>query len=276
MTAAGVRQLSIAAILARRDLSAKLGSIWIYGLASAICAMTALLATGFRRTFETETISVSADPLAPVHGIVLVILALVLGMRAAISLSWERENRTMDVLLSGPATASALVAAKLATELVTLVMLGLVYSAYLILVRPVGDLDTALGGAASFWRLSVLVLPMIGLGLVISAGAGSVRSAVIVFLSVVLALATLEGASAWLDAQDPSELSLMAVYLRGLLSRATDWLDPVSPVAYLAEVAHNVAGGAAPAIVRLVSGIVLLIALTVASVLLVRTRGAGP
>jgi ABC-type transport system involved in multi-copper enzyme maturation permease subunit len=276
MTAAGVRQASIAAILARRDLSAKLGSIWSYGLASAICAMTALLATGFRRTFETETVSVSADPFAPVHGTVLVILGLVIGMRAAISLSWERENRTMDVLLSGPVTASALVAAKLATELVTLVMLGLVYSAYLVLARPIGDLDTALGGAASFWRLSILVLPMIGLGLVISAGARTVRAAVIVFLSVVLGLATLEGASAWLQAQDPNELSLMAVYLRGLLSRATDWLEPVSPVAYLADLARTVDAGAAPAIVRPVTGVILLFALTCASVLLVRMRGAGP
>jgi ABC-type transport system involved in multi-copper enzyme maturation permease subunit len=276
MTVPGARQLGIAAILTRRDLFAKLGSIWIYSLASAICATTALLATGFRRTFETETISVSADPLAPVHALVLVIMALVLGMRAATSLSWERENRTMDVLLSGPATASALVVAKLATELVTLVMLGLVYSAYLVLARPIGDVDTAFGGAATFWRLSVLVLPMIGLGLVISAGAPNVRAAVVAFLSVVLSLAALEGASAWLEAQDLNELSLTAVYLRGILSRATEWLHPISPIAYLADLARNVTGGTAPASFREVTGFVLLLALTGASVLLVRTRGAGP
>jgi ABC-type transport system involved in multi-copper enzyme maturation permease subunit len=275
MTVPGARQLGIAAILSRRDLSAKLGSVWIHGLASAICATTALLATGFRRTFETETISVSADPLAPVHALVLVMMALVLGMRAATSLSWERENRTMDVLLSGPATASALVAAKLATELLTLVILGLVYSAYLVLARPVGDLDGAFGGLATFWRLSILVLPMIGLGLVISAGAPSVRAAVIAFLSVVLVLAAVEGASAWLDAQDPNELSLTAIYLRGILSRAEELLRPVSPVAYLADLARNVAGGTAPASFREVTGLVLLLALTAASVLLVRTRGAG-
>ena len=113
-------------------------------------------------------------------------------------------------------------------------------------MRPIGSLDAALAGIATFWRLSILVLPLIGLGLVISAGASSVRAAVIAFLSAVLVLATLEGASGLAHAQDLNALSLTAVYLRGVLSFvATDWLDPVSPVAYLADLARNVAGGAA-------------------------------
>jgi hypothetical protein len=60
---------------------------------------------------------------------------------------------------------------------------------------------------------------------------------------VVLVLAAVEGASAWLDAQDLNELSLTAIYLRGILSRAEELLRPVSPVAYLADLARNVAGG---------------------------------
>jgi hypothetical protein len=271
-----MRPVRIAAILARRDLVAQLTTIWIYAVASAICLVAAVLAAGFRRSFATESVLVSAEPLASVHAAVLVVLALVLGTQAAAALSWEREHRTLDVLLSGPSTAATIVVAKLLGTIGSLLVLGLVYAAYLILLHPIGDAASATGGLALFGRAALLVLPTIGLGLLVSALAPTVRFAVIAFLCLFLALSGLEAAVAWLNAQDPHHLSLAAVYTRGILSLASDWLRPVSPASYVADVARFAGGLPVPGVDRLLGAVALCLGFCLAGIVILRSRGAAP
>ena len=242
-------QVAIALILCWRDMRAKFSSIWLYALASGVCAIVAFFAISFHKAFETETVTVAADPLSAVHGIVLASLGLILGIRAAMALSWEREHRTMEVLLSGPVTIVALVSAKLSAELATLIFLNIVYTIYMAIVRPVGD-AWLLHSIVSYWYLSLLILPMIGLGVAVSALVSTVRGAVVTFVVVCLALGLVEGFTLWLNGQDANDLSLPVLYVRQTLDVVTGWLSIVSPVAYIADLFEILSGAvtAAPGI----------------------------
>ena len=120
-------QIALCLILLWRDVRAQLVSIWPYVIASAMCAVVGLATSSVQRSFETESVLIAADPLLSVHVAVLSFIALSLGLRCATSLSWEREHRTLEVLLSGPVTVAAVVSSKLLAELVTFLALGLVY-----------------------------------------------------------------------------------------------------------------------------------------------------
>ncbi len=71
----------------------------------------------FLRTFETETVLVSRDPLLLMNAALAGALGLVLGLRLASSIAWEREHAHSKLLLVGPVVWSALVAAKFTASL---------------------------------------------------------------------------------------------------------------------------------------------------------------
>lgn len=270
ITAHPVGPARAALLLAQRDCRARFLSLWPYLLASVACAIAAFFLSAFDATFVTESVAVSADPLAVVHAAVLAFLALVLGIHAATALSWEREHRTLEVLFSGPVTPTAIVGAKLLAELAVLVAIGLVYSAYLALVRPLGS---GLSVSGAFWRLSPLVLPMIALGLVVGAAASTVRAGVITFLALALCLSAVEIVALWLDAQDPNGLSLAALYSRRVLATVVGWISPVSPAAYLADLAKAAGGLGLPSPERLLAALAVSVALLLGAASVTRVRG---
>src|SRR5690606_19239209 len=54
---------------------------------------------------------------------VVIFLGLVLGLRLAASIAWEREHRTLEVLIAGPVSFEAVVLAKFLVELCVLLAL---------------------------------------------------------------------------------------------------------------------------------------------------------
>jgi hypothetical protein len=270
---AGPDALRISSHLAARAIRARLVSPWLYVLASGVCGLVALAATAFHKTFETESVAVDASPLASANGAVLGFLALALGAQAATSLSWEREHRTMEVLFAGPVSAGALLGGKVMVEGATLFLLLLVYSAYCLAVRPVGG-GLEAGQVAEFWAKSLLVLPSIGLGLLLSAQMGTVRGAILSFLAAFTLLGALEAAHLWLSAKDPNDLTLAVLYVRRAVAAATDLLAPVSPVAYLLDALRPAPGTSALDPGRLAGGVALFLAEAAGAAAITRARGA--
>jgi len=228
-------QTRIAGVLVGRELRAKLGSIWFYVVATSVCLIAAIVGTGFVNGFATETVLVSVNPLAPVDAFVLVFLGVVLGLRLAAGLSWEREHRTLEILLAGPVRWSTVVVAKFAAELTVFIALLFVYAAYIAIARPLGTAVIDLFALGSLWRMAPLVLPLMGLGLLISAGVASVRLAVTAYLLVLGVLGGIEVAAAWLGAQSPETMALASLHVRAVLDAVRDWVAWVSPLAYAAD-----------------------------------------
>ena len=116
-------------LLAGRELRLRLGSVWFWAVASTICLMAWLYGAGFLAGFETESVIVTTDPLLALNALVTIFLGVVLALRLAASMAWEREHRTLEILLIGPAVWGAILGAKFLVEIAVLALLVFVYAA---------------------------------------------------------------------------------------------------------------------------------------------------
>jgi ABC-type transport system involved in multi-copper enzyme maturation permease subunit len=266
--------LGIALLLMRRELAARLMSPWLYAVASLVCVIAWFYGGGFLRAFETESVLVTTDPLAALNVIVVVVLGVVLGLRLAASLAWEREHRTLEVLLAGPVSHGAILLAKFCVELLLLALLVTIYAAYLLVAQPLGAGVVGPGDAAAIGRMPLHALPVLALGLLASAWARSVRGAVVAYLAIVLLLGLFEIVLGMLLARQPQELGLVAVYLRGIMSAAAPVIDPVSAVARLADLTQGLTVQTPLPVLRTLMAVGLALVTLALATLVSRARGA--
>ncbi|WEX08989.1 hypothetical protein [Chelativorans sp. AA-79] len=257
-------------LLAHRELVARLLSPWPYAAASLICAIAWFYGAGFLRSFETESVLVTTDPLAALNVIVVIVLGVVLGLRLAASLAWEREHRTLEVLLVGPVSHEAVVLAKFCVELLLFAALIAAYVAYLLVAQPLGAGVIGLTDAFALGRMPVHALPLLALGLLASAWAYTVRGAVVAFL----VLAMFEVLLGLLGSRPPHELSLTTAYLHSALNVVAVVVDPVSAVARLSDLAQGLTVQTPFALARTLMAVALTLVTLALAVLASRLRGA--
>lgn len=225
--------LTKVALLAGRELRFRLGSAWFWAVSSATCLMAFLYGSGFQASFRTESVLVTADPLLALDTAVVVFLAVVLGLRLAAAMAWEREHRTLEVLLTGPAGWGVIIAARFLVEGVVLALLVALYGAYLVIAQPLGAGVVGVAELRGLIIVPVFALPVMATGLLVGAGLGSVRAAVVAFLVLIGLMAAVEITRGVLSVQTADQMTLAALYLRRGLDLAAPVLDLVSPVARL-------------------------------------------
>jgi len=243
-------------------------------VAAVVCLIAWAYGAGFQQTFETESVLVTTDPLMALNIAVIVFLSVVLGIRLAASMAWEREHRTLEVLLVGPAGWATIVAAKFAAELCVLAVLVAIYATYLIAAQPLGQGVIGVTEVASLATMPVFGLPALALGLLVGASAGSVRGAVILCLTAMVLLAGFELALGLLTAAAPDQLGLSSLYLRAGLEAVAPFLRPVSAIAYLARPIDALVAEAPLARADMFGSLALASGTLVAAVLAGRARGA--
>lgn len=226
--------LTATALLAWRELRSRLGSVWFWAVSSVTCLMAWLYGGGFVASFQTESLIVTTDPLLAVNALVVIFLGIVLGLRLAASMAWEREHRTLEVLLIGPVGWVTIIGAKFLVELAVLALLVLLYALYLVVAQPLGA--GVIGGheLTGLVLIPVFALPVMAAGLLAGALLATVRTAVVVFLVLFGALAALEIAHVVLAAQPVEQQSLAGLYVRHALDLAAPVLDLMSPAGALA------------------------------------------
>lgn len=227
--------LGVSLLVFEREARAKLTSPWFYVVASVVCLISWAYGAGFQQTFVSESVLVTTDPLMALNIAVVVFLSVVLGLGLAASMAWEREHRTLEVLLVGPVGWGAIIAAKFAAEVAVLILTIVIYAAYLLLAQPLGQGVIGLREVAGLAIIPLFGLPTLALALMVGAFARSVRGAVVLFLVVVAVLMAFELALGVLDATDTAQLSLFALYLRAALEALAPIVRPVSAMAELAR-----------------------------------------
>lgn len=267
--------LRVTLLLTGREVWAKLTSIWFFLVASAICLMALVYGTGFQHSFDTETVLVTADPLQVLNVLVVVFLGLVLGLRLSSSLAWEKEHRTLEVLLVGPVTQAPVVMAKFLAEVCVLVLIIAIYWAFLLLGQPLGAGVIGLDDTAPVWSLVIMVLPVMALGLLVSAFMGSVRGAVVVFLVLAGALIAFEAVLIWLNLSPPQDLSLTMLYLRAGMQKVAMVTDLISAIAFLADLVTQIANQTTLTLRQILQAGGLTLVTLAASVFVLKLRGAA-
>lgn len=268
--------LHVTLLLFRREMAARLASIWLYAVASLVCVIAWFYGGGFQRSFETESVLVTTDPLMALHVMIVVFLGVVLGLRLAAGVAWERENGTMEVLLVGPVSHEAVILSKFAVELCVLVLLIAIYVSYLQLAQPLGAGVTSIGDTLIAARMPVHALPLLALGVLVSAWARTVRGAIVAYLSLVILLGAFEAVLGYLAGRSPQELSLAAAYLRSAMQGVAMVLDPVSPVARLADLVRAMTQQALPSHGQSIAALIVTAVMLALAAVVSRMRGAVP
>lgn len=262
-------------LLVRRETAAKFHAIWFWLVATIIALMAYAHGSGFQNTFQTESVIVAADPLAGLNVAVVIFLGLVLGLRLAGGLSWEREHGTLEVLLVGPVSWSAIILSKYLVEVIMLVGLTALYCSYLLLAQPLGAGVIHLPAFVSLGVSVIFVLPVMGLGLLVSAWAGSVRGAVVAYLSLVSVMAVYEAMLGLLRGMTADEMSLFALYLRAGLESSAPFVHVLSPVAGVGLLVQSAFEQTTPGLAQIASSFGLTIVLLVAARFTARLKGAS-
>ena len=260
-------------LLFRREVRARLLSPWSYAIATLICLIAWLYGAGFVQSFETESVLVTTDPLLALNALVVIFLGVTRGLRLASSLAWEREHRTLEVLVVGPVSYTAVVLSKFCVELCVFALLVGFYVLYLLVAQPLGGGVTGLADALSAGRMPLHALPVLALGLLVSAWARTVRAAVVVYLSIVALLALVEAVLMVLNSRPPDQLSLAEAYVRRGLQGVASILDPASAVARLTDLVEGLTVQAALATPQTLLAVGLTIVTLALAVAVSRTRG---
>jgi ABC-type transport system involved in multi-copper enzyme maturation permease subunit len=264
----------IAWLLFRREVVAKLSSVWFYVVATAVCLMAWVYGAGFQNSFRTESVLVTTDPLMALNILVVAFLGLVLGLRLSASLAWEREHRTLEVLLVGPVPRGAVVLAKFGVELCVLALIMATYWAYLIVAQPLGAGVIGVGDTASVALMPLFTLPVLALGLLVSAWARSVRGAVVIYLVVVGLLLVFEVAHGILAAQPVDQMGLVALSARAALAAAAPLVQPASAVGQLALLTDGLTTQTGLTGLQALGALILTAVTLLIAIGIVRLRGA--
>ncbi len=261
-------------LLFDREARAKLTSPWFHVVACVVCLLAWAYGAGFQQSFATESVLVTTDPLMALNIAVVAFLAIVIGLRLAASMAWEREHRTLELLLLGPARWGSIVAAKFAAELGVLISLLAIYALYLLVGQPLGQGVVGFREVTSLAAVPIFGLPTLALGLLVGATASSVRGAVVLFLAVVILLIAFELAPSILIAADADQLSLFSLYLRAALETLAPGLRPVSAMAHLSRPIEAMTAQASLSAAGVASALTLTAATLACAALSGRIRGA--
>jgi ABC-type transport system involved in multi-copper enzyme maturation permease subunit len=258
-----------------KEITAKLWSPWPFLLASGACLIAVVYGSGFQSGFETETVLVTANPLAVLNAIVSIFLAVLLGMRLAAGVAWEREHGTLEVLLMSPAGPRAIVLAKFAAEFVVLLVLLGIYAAFMLVAQPLGSGVIRPDDVLALATNVALVLPVMAMGLLVSCFFGSVRAAVIAYLVALAVLSALQALLLMLQQAQPQDLSLAMLFVRAGLEQAAPVLGLVSPAAPLADLGLAAVGSIVIGPSKIAAALVLALVAVVLGGEITRARGAA-
>lgn len=224
-------------LLFTREACSRVLSPWLYVVASFIFFVTWIYGAGFQQTFVTESVLVTLDPLMALDIFVIIFMAVVLGLRIAASIAWEREHRTLEVLLVGPISWSSILIAKFLVELFMMILLIFSYCVYLILAQPLGIGVLTLSDGVGALQMAIFALPTLSLGLIIGAWARTVRGAVVAFIVLMGLLVTFELLLVYLQSYSLDQISLNELFLRTSLESISPLVELFSAAGQLAILA---------------------------------------
>jgi ABC-type transport system involved in multi-copper enzyme maturation permease subunit len=227
-------EFGLTLLLFAREVRTRLASPWFYAVASIVCLVAWLYGAGFQQTFMTESVLVTVDPLMALDIMVIMFMGLVLGLRLAASLAWEREHRTLEILLVGPVTWASIVAAKFLVEISVMALLIAAYLTYLLVAQPLGAGVIALPDVQGVIQMTIFALPTLALGLVIGAWARTVRGAVVAFIVAIGILSIFQLILTYLQRQPLDQISLNELFLRSSLEAGAPVIEKLSAAGQLA------------------------------------------
>jgi ABC-type multidrug transport system permease subunit len=255
--------LRVGWVLYRRDLVGTLLSPSVYAVVTAACLLLTFFMVSYLDTVSSLAVFVSEDPARIPLFFTMAFLSLYLGVASSISISAEREHRTFEVLFYGPVTPLLRLLSIFLRDLAVFLLAAVVFLLDLWIVSRLTNLSLGPGILRSIGFSFFLVWPMIGFSLLLSSLTRRVRKAVLLFVTIFVALAGLQIAAGLLSSIPAESISLFLLYVRRTLSALLQAAQWVSPFAYIARLNEPMGAGSPAGI-----GWILLAGILYAAVLL--------
>lgn len=184
---------------------------------------------------EQNGLMVLADPVGYPFFLALWLMAVYMGLMAAVTIARERDNGTLEVLFYGPVDSGTYVLGKLTQPMASFVIVALFYLLYF-----AGSARFAnLGFPGNVPELLLLALALTGcvvaFGLAISALSRKVSVAVLVFLGLMLVFTAVSIAQLILLAIPAEQLTDVLAFARTVVDGIQRGLEWVSPLAYFSR-----------------------------------------
>lgn len=218
--------------IARREVREALFAWPVYVTATLALLLCVGLIYNILRFVSDSGLNVVSKPLYLPVSIIIAFSALFLAAWATMAIARPRDHGALRVLFFAPIDETSLVGGYLLAGVIIHISLMLLTVPILALLAWVANLPTP---HAVYWVVLLspaLVLPAIAAGLFVSAVAPSGRSAALLFVAVLLVILAINlGHAALLSIPSTAKYYDALLFVRTILSAATDiisWLSPVS------------------------------------------------
>lgn len=230
---AGVNQLRVGWVLFKRDLLGSLLSPAVYIVITVSCLLSTFFVGNYLNTIDKLSVTVSVDPSSIPLFFTVSIMALYLGLTSSVSITSEREHRTLEVLFYGPVNHFSFVLSKFFRDLAILLLSLAFFTFYLFIESYLTNLAFGPDSIGSICISFFLIWPIVSFSLFLSAAVRRVRNSVLLFIAVFLALAGLQITYALLLGIPSQSISLFLLYIRETLAILLTALQWISPFSYL-------------------------------------------
>ncbi len=238
-----IDRLRVGWVLYRRDLLLALFSPSIYLCLSAACLLLAFFVVNYLNTVSQLSVLVSADPARIPLFFSVAFISLYLGVTSSISISSEREHRTLEVLFYGPVTPLARILSIFLRDLSVFLLAAVFFVLDILIASSFTNLALGPYSLSTIGASFFLVWPMVSFSLLLSSCFRRVRKAVLLFVTIFIGLAGLQIASSLLSAIPTESISLFLLYVKQAflaVLRVSQW---VSPFSYIARLNDTVLSG---------------------------------
>jgi ABC-type transport system involved in multi-copper enzyme maturation permease subunit len=235
---------SVAAVIAGREAKAATRGIGGYvALTVALLAAAWLLLVDVR-ALEAAGILVRADPFRGPLAVSMLVVALFLGISAAISTARDRESGTLEVLFYGPVDEISYILGKAGGLLLAYVAALPILAASLALLAYVTGFVLTPIILASLVLSIIPAAEVIAFGILLAVGTDRVRNAVLLFVAAAALLVGITLAYRMVLLVPIDSAASPVLPLRDALAALDFGIRFVSPFAYLEQVVDGAVRGA--------------------------------
>jgi ABC-type transport system involved in multi-copper enzyme maturation permease subunit len=265
---------SVAAVIAGREARAAMRGIGGYvALTVALLAAAWLLLVDVR-ALETAGILVRADPFRGPLAVSMLVVALFLGISAAISTARDRESGTLEVLFYGPVDEISYILGKAGGLLLAYVAaLPIIAASFALLAYVTGFALTPII-LASLLLSIIPAAEVIAFGILLAVGTDRVRNAVLLFVAAAALLVGITLAYRMVLLVPIDSAASPVLPLRDALAALDLGIRFVSPFAYLEQVVDGAVRGAwRSVLIGLAGGVAYFAVIVVLAAFWLRRRG---
>lgn len=261
-------------VLIRRELISSLYG-WGFYVAIFICFLvSSFILKNFLMGIKQNNIFISSYPLNFPLFASVVIISFYLVIVSAISISREKEQGTLEVLLYGPVSSSSFLLGKYFTDMLLYLIIAGFFALYFLGVSLLTNLGFTLALAKAILVSIFLASCVVSFGLFISSLTRRVRNSIVWLTGLLLAFLAI-----WffqnIFFNVPSEaLSPWLLYLQKTLRLVHQFISWISPFSYLSRGMESIRiGSIKPFLLNILYSIVYTTVLLTLSIYILKVRG---